>query len=75
MVTAALLLPTPPVPTQALLFPYVTCQSAVPKFPGLSHALVLSACWCFGKGGKQAQERDSLPETDTQEDLSHLLVL
>lgn len=56
MVTAALLLPTPPDPTQALLFPYVTYQSAVPN------SQVSPLPWCsqpvgvLGKGANRLKK-------------------
>lgn len=53
MVTAALLLPTPPDPTQALLCPYVTYQSAVPKFPGLLCSQPLGV---LGKGANRLKK-------------------
>lgn len=45
------------------------------KFLGLCPALTALDLMVFWGRGQQAKERDSLPETDNKEDLSHLLWL
>lgn len=56
MVPAALLLPTPPHPTQALLFPYMTCHQQCPN------SQVSPMPWCsqpvgvLGKGANRLKK-------------------